>query len=1222
MSGDGIAVMAKPADGGTEEYTFSMSRARKKKRGKKIRAKKFITAEEAAVSKRSCLARSQSLSALQTSEKAQSLPDKKKPSSPKAIPVVVVTPPPPPPPSMPAPEPETGTSSDSGSPLGKEGKGSPTKSRGQVELELELGQSPSGNIRKPWETDIRKKNKTEYGESLLRDGPVVTERIATNRAASHHMNYRRARSLSTTRHRSLSSRSLGNRRYRSPSSHRALRCSEWDFTDDEESFSQNDDERSEFTDDTYEKYRQFLSSSKNMEADDSMSRQSVLSLKQKVGAAPSLEFSYRYSAAADELLNAYEDEMYLTKAEEPESKTNTEEMTHASEPESLALENEGSEKIWEPPVFLGAVSNDNDPNDESDDDEKMPTFLGAVVHNDDEVDSAKEEETASDDKESSSIVKEQSALDVTVCLDAVSNEIDPSNDNDDEQQPAYPGAVVHDDDASVNSEDEENICSDKESSSIVEAESTSEIPMSLDVVSNEIDQKSESNNEEKQPIFLGSLVPQDDTSSISKNEENSCNEKESPSIVEERETLELPMSQDDDPSSESDSGESQPVFVGDVAHDSGASISSNKSEESFKDQKSSSVVEERAEAPLQLPISPLSVFSPFSACSRSPLLACSSIKKEVPPPPIEQKQEHQQERQQEHDNNEEKISDVPRSSPEIIPSHEKESFNSSQNNLETEKSEKDCPLMVVSEEKEKNATIIEDNVVSSNERDDEPMDPGFDRVLQQDDCEEIGNDNKSSSREPTEEIPTRQVTCHIDEIEDEVKNQVDENNSILRTKDLDSEIPPLLKRSPTRCVDSDDDDKPLEGSGRGFKRTVNTDEAKPLPSLHGRNSPTRSVDTDGNKPLEGSGRSLTRTVSADEAKLLPSLGGRNSPTRSLDTDEDKPIHVFGRRKSRTRIVDLDEDVPIESPSQRRSRTCSIDSEDNKPIETLSQVENRVEKLQNNSDGQSDKPPNEHQKDPISLPASIARLPATISDSKDADQIKENSIVETDSITGACISNSEVISHQTFDDENDETPETRESTTASRVPTPPPSIDSGDFDTILDPVDDDYCGDTIFNSDEINYQSFDGENDEAPKIHESNTATAISRVPTAPPSIDSDHFDAIFGPVDDDSCGHTSPHASFHDASNPQSPEKNSGRTIERRLHLLVQNETPKHDLEEGDPIQGLFGQSKEFSQESTNFPSDDDIDEESSSQHMEEEDPEYPEEDRNYMSLLYDIYMN
>ena len=110
--------------------------------------------------------------------------------------------------------------------------------------------------------------------------------------------------------------------------------------------SDNDDDSvglQDFSDDdeTYEKYRQFLASTKSDDNDEHLSRQSVLTLKQKVGAAPSLNFSYRYSAAADELLglgNADDYERGEKASGEEEAKN-----TVPSESENLRVENEDKE---------------------------------------------------------------------------------------------------------------------------------------------------------------------------------------------------------------------------------------------------------------------------------------------------------------------------------------------------------------------------------------------------------------------------------------------------------------------------------------------------------------------------------------------------------------------------------------------------------------------------------------------------------------------------------------------------------------------------------------------------------------------------------------------------------------------------------------------------------------------------------------------------------------
>ncbi len=352
------------------EYTFSSSSLRKKKKKKKLRNKKFITTEEAASGK--CPPRSRSTSALEAATSA------------------VVTPPPPP------PQPTPAVIAAPASQVQKES--SKSKSRGQQELERELElSSHNRERRKPWETDIRKKEKTEYGDSLLRDGPCSADRVQSSSAASHHANFRRARSLSTTRHRSVSRQRSQSRRGRS-----SLQLfSDWHTSDSEEEYYREPEreEPSSFDDDedvTYEKYRQFLASTKSNDEDDTLSRQSVLSLKQKVGAAPALEFSYRYSAAADELLNGennYDDNNPL------ESKSNTEVTTNLTEPEDLSI-------TAVPPMHEFLSDAENDENDNSTNgDNHRPIFPGSVMCGGDTRSDHEESDTQRYNQESSSVVE-------------------------------------------------------------------------------------------------------------------------------------------------------------------------------------------------------------------------------------------------------------------------------------------------------------------------------------------------------------------------------------------------------------------------------------------------------------------------------------------------------------------------------------------------------------------------------------------------------------------------------------------------------------------------------------------------------------------------------------------------------------------------------------------------------------------------------------------------
>ena len=447
MSGEVMAQpqaqLPKQVDVGSSEYTFSSAAFRKKKK-KKLHSKKIITSEEA-VSRR-CrpkqgLSRSQSTSALvrkthQIAPKAYQLWDSPKSKTKKnseANSAAVVTS------SSPAPT----TAASAESPPSHVRRNSTTKSRGQRELELELELSNhTREIRKPWETDIRKKNKTEYGDSLLRDGPTSADRITTNRAASRHSNFRRARSLSisATRNRNRSSS-----RY---STNRKPLFSDWYSSDSEDEFcnDDNDDELTTtsiiqqyeedekqssldnyFEDQTYEKYRQFLASTKSNNEDETMSRQSVLSLKQKVGAAPALDFAYRYSTAADELLNTDHCEDNSTALNPGSSKCNTEETTNLTEPEDLTT-NDGNDVIsgtgMAPSIRLGEVVNSrknmdfNLSDDDSKNEEKLPGFVGDIVdvRSDDKKENGesrcKDEEVAGQ-KESSPVPLSASSLQLT-----------------------------------------------------------------------------------------------------------------------------------------------------------------------------------------------------------------------------------------------------------------------------------------------------------------------------------------------------------------------------------------------------------------------------------------------------------------------------------------------------------------------------------------------------------------------------------------------------------------------------------------------------------------------------------------------------------------------------------------------------------------------------------------------------------------------------------------
>ena len=355
------------------EYTFSSSSLRKKK--KKFRNKKVITTEEAA--SRKCRPRSRSTSALQTATSA------------------VVTPPSPPP-----PQPTPVVIAAPASPVQKESNKS--KSRGQQELDRELElSSHNREVRKPWETDIRKKEKTEYGDSLLRDGPCSADRIQSSSAASHHANFQRARILSTTRHRSVSRQRSQSRRGRS-----SLQLfSDWHTSDSEEEYYREPqlEEPSSFDDDedvTYEKYRQFLASTKSNDEDDTLSRQSVLSLKQKVGAAPALEFSYRYSAAADELLNG-ESNYDNCDNNQLESKSNTEETTNITDPEDLSV-------TAVPPMQELFSEDENDEDDNSTDgNNRQPISPGSIMRDEDARSDREKSDSPQNDQESSSVVESQ-----------------------------------------------------------------------------------------------------------------------------------------------------------------------------------------------------------------------------------------------------------------------------------------------------------------------------------------------------------------------------------------------------------------------------------------------------------------------------------------------------------------------------------------------------------------------------------------------------------------------------------------------------------------------------------------------------------------------------------------------------------------------------------------------------------------------------------------------
>ena len=355
------------------EYTFSSSSLRKKKKKKKFRNKKIITTEEAA--SRKCPARSRSTSALETATSA------------------VVTPPSPPP-----PQPTPVVIAAPASPVQNES--SKSKSRGQQELDRELELSDHNReVRKPWETDIRKKEKTKYGDSLLRDGPCSADRIQSSSAASHHANFRRARSLSTTRHRSVSRQRSQSRRGRS-----SLQLfSDWHTSDSEEEYYREPqlEEPSSFDDDedvTYEKYRQFLASTKSNDEDDTLSRQSVLSLKQKVGAAPTLEFSYRYSAAADELLNG-ENNYDNCDNNQFESKSNTEETTNITDSEDLSV-------TAVPPMQELFSEDENDENDKNTDgNNREPISPGSIMRDEDARSDREESDSPQYNQHSSSVVE-------------------------------------------------------------------------------------------------------------------------------------------------------------------------------------------------------------------------------------------------------------------------------------------------------------------------------------------------------------------------------------------------------------------------------------------------------------------------------------------------------------------------------------------------------------------------------------------------------------------------------------------------------------------------------------------------------------------------------------------------------------------------------------------------------------------------------------------------
>ncbi len=799
MSGDGIAVMAQPqpkSQADTGDYTFSSSSFRKKKKkkgSKKIKTKKLITEEEAASKpvklsrsqSTSALTRSQSMSALLKTTSEEPKPVKKKKSSaPKATPAIVAPPP------LAAPKQKAYSSSE----IQKvETKKSTTKSRGQRELELELELSPSGScrdIRKPWETDIRDKEKSERGERILCGGASSTESITSSRAASHHRNFRRARSLSTTRHRSLSSR-----RYRSPSIHRRSLFSEWDISDDEdETTSHPDDtERSEFDncDQTYETYRQFLASSKNTEQDNALSRKSVLSLKQKVGAAPSMEISYRYSAAADELLNAQYDDENEKGTSKDECKATTEDMTNPSEPEDPTIdEPDDTEKLWEHPAFLGAAS----PN------------------------------------------------------------IDPSNDGEGEEeiQPVFLGAVGHEHDVITRFENVEN---PKQEPSSVEDKTTS-----------------------GSTVLLSPIEPLDTA-----------------------------------PSNDSDDRKRKPVFLGDVSHDDDASVDSLYVENSGKDLESSSVVEEKANSPLPSPVTvKSSPLSPSSTRSPSPKTTSSTKEKRSPSPP----------RQSEEKDDSEVVSpDLPRLWAEARPSYDKELISSESDSDMVDGGSDSAPT-VASEEKEDFALCASNNAGPRDGCKVEAEALKFDSKSQQDDAKEIDNGNEPLPSD-SNSVQTQEEVSHSGRIQllyapsllDQNDENIDERDSIFRHKDFDTEMPPLLKRSPMRSVD--DADSPIVR----------------------RKSPARINDSEDFKPMEARGRieSPTPTVNSDEDKPI-ALCRRKSPSRRVDSDDDKPVitgTLFSdaiNQESDKLPNDLHHTDLVSSPSATQCSSSILGSEDVDPIQ--------------------------------------------------------------------------------------------------------------------------------------------------------------------------------------------------------------------------------------------------------------------------------------------------
>jgi len=375
-------------------YAFSSAAFRKKKQGKKgsrkLRNKKFITKEEAesrggrSVTSNQQLSRSLSTSALLPSRKT-SLDTPKaghRPNTSDSNAAPVATPP-----SAVVPAASV-VSIFSGSPIGSDPDAGSVPIGGQREHELDL-LSPARlrNTRKPWETDIRKKDKTEYGDSILRDGPSSTGRVdrrstvrrSRSLSVSKHGGNIRSRSLSTSHHRSFTAHRLNFENQPSSASSSGSEDDPCDNDNYDDHHDSDGNQGSSDEDKTYEKYRQFLASTKSNDNDEVLSHQSVSSLKRKVGAAPSLSFSYRYSVAADELLglrNGDCDDDGNTDGDEG-LKSTEHKTDDASEPDDLASRNKDTETVEEQPLFLGDVYHDIDAGNDNDIEESRSKAQGS-----------------------------------------------------------------------------------------------------------------------------------------------------------------------------------------------------------------------------------------------------------------------------------------------------------------------------------------------------------------------------------------------------------------------------------------------------------------------------------------------------------------------------------------------------------------------------------------------------------------------------------------------------------------------------------------------------------------------------------------------------------------------------------------------------------------------------------------------------------------------------